>query len=141
MRLDEFLSRNTIVQIGQTLPGYVICEAIVDNPKDLISIVKKNGCYISEIRWWEHAKIAVGSIIGYGGPRDPREPSSYFFAETDIYKVFDVFTCDKDYYKYIEQVKKQYYNFDLFPAFDIRPITCTGKSCTGDGSVCSSIDD
>ena len=120
MKLDDYLNNHTITRIGHSIAGYVCCEIIVDNPIDLIPIVRENNCYISEIRWWDRVKIASGSIIGYGGPRDPRNPNSYFFAETDICKTFDNFSCDKDYYVYLQQIFKEYNKFDLHPAFDIK---------------------
>ena len=120
MKLMDFLGSHTIVKIGSGLPEYVCCETIVDDPIKLVSLVKENNCYISEIRWWDRAEIAIGSSIGYGGPRDPRTPNTHFFAETDICKVFTDFSQDEEYYIYLDEVKKNYSNYNLYPAFDIK---------------------
>lgn len=120
MRIEDYLTEHTIVKIGETLPGYICCENIVDTPLDLLSVVKNNNGYISEIRWWDCVEIASGSSIGYGGPRDPRNPDSHFFAETDICKVFDAFAQDEDYYKYIKQIETAYSTRNIYPAFDIK---------------------
>lgn len=122
MRIEDYLSNHTIVRIGITLPGYVCCETIVDNPIELISVIKNNDCYITEIRWWDRAEIASGSSIGYGGPRDPKSPDSHFFAETDIYKVFTPLSQDEEYYGYLDQIESTHSNLNLFPAFDIKKI-------------------
>ena len=119
-RLDDYLKEHTIVKIGSPVLNYVSCETIVDNPAELISIVLQNNCYISEIRWWDRVKITSGSIIGYGGPRDPRSPYSYFFAETDICKTFNIYAQEKEYSEYLSCIKNLYSKFDLFPAFDIK---------------------
>ncbi len=119
MRIEDFLNAHTIVQIGRTLPDYVCCEHIVDNPEELVPIVRESGCYISEILWWDRIEIGSVSSIGYGGPRDPRCPDSFFFAETDIYRRFNTILKDEEYYKYFDEVRRAYPGFDLFPGFDI----------------------
>lgn len=120
MNIEDYLIRHTIVKIGVTLPGYICCEAIVDDPIQLLAIVRENNCYISEVRWWDCAKILSGSSIGYGGPRDPRCPKYRFFAETDIAKTFTPWTQDKEYKNYLQKINNDYSNFNLLPAFDIK---------------------
>lgn len=120
MRIEEYLNNHTIVRVGITLPEYVCCEIIVDNPTEFISIIMNNNCYISEIRWWDHVEISSGSSIGYGGPRDPDRPDNFFFAETDIYKVFTPHSQDKEYCEYLDQIRRKYTNLNLFPAFDVK---------------------
>lgn len=120
MRIEDYLSDHTVLRIGVSISGYICCETIVDDPIELISVVRQSNCYISEIRWWDRVEIASGSSIGYGGPRDPLSPDSHFFAETDICKVFNTLSRDEEYYEYIDQIKSTYYHLDLFPAFDIK---------------------
>ena len=119
MKIEDYLNDHTIIKIGVSPPGYICSEVIVDNPAELISIIRENGCYIAEIRWWDRVEIVSGSSIGYGGPRDPRSPDSHYFAETDIHKVFNTFSQDEDYYEYLSHIQNNYFNFNLFPAFDI----------------------
>lgn len=121
MNIDDYLKQHMIVKIGMTLPGYICCETIVDNPKELVPIVRKNGYFISEILWWDRVDIVSGSKIGHGGPRDPRSPNSHYFAETDIQKVFDTILEDEEYYEYFDQIKQTYPDCNLFPGFDIKP--------------------
>ena len=120
MRIEDYLVEHAIVKIGKTLPDYISCEIIVDNPYELISVVTRNYGYISEIRWWDCVEITTGSNIGYGGPRDPRNPDHYFFAETDICKKFDLLTENKIYYEYLKQIEVEYSAYNLYPAFDIK---------------------
>ena len=122
MRIEDYLENHTVVKIGNPVPGYICCEIIVDNPMQLISVVRENSCFISEIRWWDRVEIAVGSSIGYGGTRDPRNPETHFFAETDICRVFNDLLRDDEYYAYLENIKLNNSNLDLFPAFDIKKI-------------------
>ena len=117
MHIEEYLNMQGVVVIGK---GYMQGEVIVDNPIELINIVRQNDCYISEIRWWEYCEIIMGSKIGYGGPRDPRCPDRFFFAETDIYKTFNSNTEDSTYYDYLDQIKKAYPFYNLRPAFVIK---------------------
>ena len=120
MKIDEYLITHKIISIGKSISGYVCCEVIVDDPIELIDIVSKSNCFISEIRWWDCTEIEKGSLIGYGGPRDPRNPSRFFFAETDICKIFSVFSKEHEYKDHIKDIKSKYPHLDLFPAFDIK---------------------
>ena len=120
MKIEDYLDNHTIVKIGKTIPGYICCEIIVDNPMELISIVRENNCYISEIRWWDRVEIATGSSIGYGGFRDPQSPNSHFFAETDICKAFSDILQDDEYDAYFTVIKNSYSDHHLFPSFDIK---------------------
>ena len=120
MDLLEYLKKHTITSVGNLVNDKcVIVGVIPDNPEELIECVIKNNCYISEISWWDRAAIALGSKIGYGGPLDPRDPQNYYFAETDICASFDPKTTFYEYIKYINDVKKHYFTYDLYPAFDI----------------------
>ena len=120
MEIEKYLFNHVRVRIGIPLPGYVCCETIVDDPIEIVSVVRDNNCYISEIRWWDRVEIKSGSSIGYGGPRDPRSPKSHYFAETDICKTFDEHTLDEEYYDYLEQTKRFYSSLEIFPSFDIK---------------------
>jgi hypothetical protein len=120
MNIHTFLHEHTIIEIGNRLPGYLCCEVIVDNPELLIPVVRENGFFISEIRWWHRTEIALGSSIGYGGPRDPNAPDRLYFAETDISMTFDALSDDDEYIQYIAQTKSKYALLDLVPAFDIK---------------------
>lgn len=121
MKIDDYIIKHTITKIGVSLPNYIICEVIVDDPFELIPVVKNNNCYISQIGWWEHSEITTGSTIGYGGPRDPRSPEMYYFAETDICRNFNSNTKEEEYYEYLDQIIDSYPHHNLVPAFDIKP--------------------
>ena len=122
MSIFSFLHDHVIIEIGNKLPGYLCCEVIVDNPELLVSIVKENGYYISEIHWWDRAEISKGSSIGYGGPKDPNAYDNYYFAETDISMAFDAVTEDSEYLQYMAQTKEKYAHLDLTPSFDIKEL-------------------
>lgn len=115
IELYSFLDEHFIINIGKKQ----LCEVIVDTPVELISLLKHHDFYISLITWWDWVPIATGSSIGYGGPRDPRDPNNYFFAETDISKEFGVETPPDQYIEYLKKVQKEYSGHDLYPAFEI----------------------
>ena len=120
MSLLQYLKKHIIVSIGSLeTDKCVIVEVIVDNPEELLEQVIKNDCYISEIRWWDRTPIFTQSKIGYGGTPDPRDPQNYYFAETDLCNSFGKTTSIPEYVKYLEDIKKQNFMYDLYPAFDI----------------------
>ena len=120
MKFQDYLMRHKIVKIGKHILGYVCSEVIVDNPEEFIMIVQQNGYFISEIRWWEYTSITEVPSIGYGGPRDPRCPDKYYFAETDVCISFCKPVRYQDYVSYLVQVKNAYPNLILHPAFDVK---------------------
>ena len=120
MDLEIFLQNNVIVSIGEPIIGYICTETIVNDFKKLIDILDVDRYYISEIRWWDCVLIKTGSPIGYGGVRDPRNPFEFFFAETDICQEFDISSTKKVYSAYIDSIKNNYINYNLYPAFDIK---------------------
>ena len=120
MNLVCFLKEHKIVSVGcSTDVDCLAVEFIADDPQALISCVAENGCYISEIMWWHRALISKGSEIGYGGPKDPRDPENYYFAETDICSTFSKDTSTEEYESYLSAVKLKYSSYDIYPAFDI----------------------
>ena len=120
MKLQEYLVKHKIIEIGVPLPGYICTETIVDDPKEFITIVQQNNYYVSEIRWWEHVAISEKPKIGYGGSRDPRNPTQYYFAETDICICFQKPVPYQDYVSSLDQIKNMYPDLILYPAFDIK---------------------
>ena len=116
----EFIKQHRIVDIGHKLPGELVSEIILDLPFEFIDIVKKSNYYISRISWWERASIHAGSILGLGGPRDPRDPEEFFFSETGICRDFSVTASKTDYCNYIGSIISQYQNLNLFPAFELQ---------------------
>lgn len=118
--LKTFVAKHIIVEIGIPLCGDPFGEIIVDEPYHFIRLVMHSDCYISCIRWWDRANIQLGSKIGYGGPRDPRSPKDFFFAETDIYQEFSMDTAVTKYCEYLDSVRSNFAEFDLFPAFEIQ---------------------
>ena len=120
MNIHDFLNKHMIVKIGAAPLEYVCSELIVDNPEELIDVVLETGCFISSIRWWERTHLLSTPNLGYGGPLDPRCPSSYFFAETDLEQEFDEGTLKNRYIEYLQFVKSRYPQYNLYPAFDIK---------------------
>ena len=116
----KLLKGNAITVIGKLVDNRcVIAEVIPENPISLVKHVFENGCYISEIRWWDRTPIFTKSKIGYGGTPDPRDPQKYYFAETDIYSTFGKGTTAEELFGYLEKIKEQYSEYDLYPAFDV----------------------
>ena len=98
----------------------IVTELIVDNPIQLVEKVISQGLYIPCIIWWDRARIDIGSKIGMGGPRDPRDPDTYFFAEIPhLDKYFGELTTKEEYCQYIEGVLSAYPEFELYPGFDV----------------------
>ena len=120
MNSIECLKQQILVSIGVVVDKKcVIVEGIAENPTIFIETVVEKGLYISAIHWWDRSLISQGSQIGYGGPRDPRDPEKYYFAEMDIFATFDKETNVLDYIEYINRIKSQYLSFDIYPAFDV----------------------
>ena len=116
----QHIKEHAIVCIGKIEDGNnKMVEVIPQNPKNFLEEVIRTGCYISEIRWWDRTLISTGSKIGYGGPRDPRDPQNYYFAETDICASFVSTTTFSEYAEYLDRIKEQYSAFDIYPAFDV----------------------
>lgn len=131
MNLTQYLEDNTIIMIGDNhWPGYICIETISENPIELIRIALEANCYISEISWWDRALISIGSDIGGGGPLDPREPSRYYFAEMDICDKFSPKATIEEYIHYLGFIKRQYNDFDIYPALDIKPRPCNRSQLT-----------
>lgn len=120
MNISEYLNNHTIVKIGQALSDDVCAEVIVDDPIQLIAVVRENNCYIHSIGWWDRVELLTGSPIGFGGPLDPRCPNEYFFSETHLSKKFDFRLQDKEYIRYFNQIKCEYNLYSLVPSFKIK---------------------
>ncbi len=118
--LDSFVSNHLILKNGNTSLEYAWVELIVDDPIGLLKVVHHSNCYVSEILWWDRVEIGKSSPIGYGGPRDPRKPWDHYFAETYLQKSFDKNTTLESYFEYLEEVRQNYPDRNLFPGFDIK---------------------
>lgn len=119
MNLNSFFLKHSVVSVGIPIPGKIeFSDVIVDSTDGLISLLGEH-YYISQITWWDRVLISEGSKIGYGGPRDPRDPNKYFFAETDICRQFNSDTQPFEYDNYINEVRDKYTQYDLYPSFDI----------------------
>ena len=117
--MRSFIFKHTIVSIGTPVDQKdAFVEVIVDNPKELILIVEKSAYYISEIRFYHRVKIMDGSMIGYGGPTDPRD-SSYYFAETDYDHEFSLDAEINDYLKYVHEIESLYPEYQMIPSFTL----------------------
>ena len=131
MKTNDSLIRYVCVRIGKTTNDFFSAEIIFKEPKKVVEILLSKGYYVSLIRWWHRAKIADGSEIGHGGPRDPSEPLKYYFAEMDLEKTFSSTTTKEQYNAYIDDVKNTYSGFDLYPSLECK------RGRQGDGSVVS----
>ncbi len=119
MNLKDYLNSHTIIEIGRVLSEYLCLETIVDDPIELINNIDESEYYISVIRWWDRVKIGTSSPIGYGGPRDPRDPEVYYFAETYLEESFEASFNKDEFLTYLSETKEKYRELDLYPAFDI----------------------
>lgn len=116
----EFIEQHKILAIGSVLPGELFAEIILDAPYEFIDVALDNNYFISKISWWERAKIRTGSMIGFGGPRDPRVPEEYFFSETGICREFGATTTTDEYYSYINNTQAEYKKLCLIPSFELQ---------------------
>ena len=116
----EFIKQHKILDIGCASPGELFAEMILDLPFDFVDAALNDNYYISRINWWERARIQSGSLLGFGGPRDPRAPQKFFFSETSLCKEFDLTTTTDEYYDYINSIQTQYKNICLVPSFELR---------------------
>ena len=120
MEWVQFINNHLlIIENKRNLEDYLYIEAIVKDPLELINILDGSNYYISEISWWHRVHIGQTSMIGGGGPRDPRYPQDYYFSETFLAKEFSVDTPTYEYVEYINSVNSQYPMLDLYPGFDV----------------------
>ena len=119
MSIIEYLAEHLIARIGADLPEQICSEVIVDNPKEFIHFLFQHDCYVSAIMWWERVSIESTPQIGYGGVPDPRNPSRFYFSETDIWRQFNKSTGVEEYYSYLCEVYCEYSHLELFPAFEV----------------------
>lgn len=104
---------------SELLSGTELVDCIVDVPRDFVGVVLSNGCYISQIIWWDRARISAGSDIGAGGYRDPWDPDYYFAEITFLDKEFDLATSEEAYLTYMQGIWEEYPNHTLYPGFCI----------------------
>ena len=119
MSILDYIRKHMVLQIGTDLPSHICSEVIVDNPKEFVQIIVRNGGYISAISWWEHVAVDTEPKIGYGGPRDPIAPDKFYYAETDIVDCFPMLTSEGDYLNYLVHTLQSNPDVDLFPAFEV----------------------
>ena len=129
MSFDHFLKKHLILSIGNEAgdiyrklrSGNDITEILVDDPYGFIDTVLQSGWYITYVLWWDRARIAEGSSIGMGGPRDPRNPETFYFAEVvHLDKHFDIGTTREMYREYLNNTLYAFPGNDLYPGFDIQ---------------------
>ena len=99
--------------------GFVAVDAIVEDPFEFIEVVKLSDYFISEIIIWDRVRIGVGSVIGYGGPPDPRAAGEYYFSESLLSCEFDDQAETSQYYEFIHCCIDKYPDCDLYPGFTI----------------------
>lgn len=120
MGILDYVKKHKVLQIGIDLPSHICSEVIVDEPEKFIRVIVQNGGYISAISWWERVAVGMKPQIGYGGPRDPKAPDEFFFAETDLESCFSVLTSEKEYLNYLALTLQTYPDITLFPAFEVQ---------------------
>jgi len=130
-KIVKYVQEHTLIKYHPPLlEEYVVSEAIVDNPKELIRLCLEKDCYVSNILWWHLIYNKIGSDIGaLGGPPLLTDPENRYFAE--ICWMDDNFpesTTLQEYYEYLEKAKAEYPDHDIYPG-----LTITKK--TGDHSL------
>jgi len=116
MNLDMYLRDNAIFVIGCNYS-----DIIVRDNEDFLSFIYENGYVVSEILWWEYARIDQQgrTLSGGGGPRDPRN-CGYFWSETDIHKTISSEEGVLEISEYIRKTKNEIPNHNLIPSFTVR---------------------
>lgn len=120
MWFSEYIKNNKILSVGSLNEPKCICvEIIVKDPKEFVKLALDNECYVPEILWFDRVSIDEGSILGGGGPRDPRESDRWYFAETYLHRSFTKDAKYEDFCDYFDFIKAQYPECDLYPAIDV----------------------
>lgn len=111
--LYDYINSHLIVKISDNYR-----DIIVNNPYEFVAFLEKTEFFISEILWFDRAKIEIGSSIGYGGPIDNQD-NNFFWAETYICDTFSEQTTTRNYQEYLKKTAQQYSDYSLYPAFTL----------------------
>ena len=122
MDIIEFLTKHYIVCLGESAETRLINgEIIVDCIDDFIDTVYDEKYYITYVCFWERTLLKSQPQIGHGGPLDPRDKDNYYFAETDFCSVFNHLVEKETIKEFINGIKVQFPNIDLYTSFMIEP--------------------
>lgn len=124
MNILQYIKMHMITYVGTGIiePMVDEClatEVILDDPQEFVNEIIKSNYYISLVRWWHRIPRNTSSPIGYGGPLDPRDRDNFYFAETYIEESFEKSTSAAQYTHYLNKIREQYKDYDIYPAFDI----------------------
>ncbi len=130
MKLDDFFQKH-LIRTGlfphkesyssleeELKSGVSLVDCFVDDPFPFVELAVKEGYHIDTIIWWDRVHMDIGSNIGAGGYRDPRDSENYYFAEiTFLDKHFCEPTSAEAYMEYMKTVFSAYPENDLYPSF------------------------
>ena len=119
MNLQKYVSEHQIILIGCSSSDIIFSDLILDNPNPFFDSLQRYNVFVSEILWWERVKVGEKSILGGGGPCDPRD-SNYYFSETFMEKNFSPSTVSQTYKDYVKTVSNKYPDCDLYPSLTIK---------------------
>lgn len=92
-------------------------EEIFRDWREFLNVLYENGDRVVMIVWFEYCKISEQyKPLGGGGYRDVQNPG-YMWAETQIFETGFEDKSLEEILKYIEGVRNEYREYDLYPSF------------------------
>ena len=117
--LEQYIENNRIIKINDELQY----DIIISDINEFIKLVKQYGYYIDRVSFWERISISmIDRSIGGGGIPDHDDPEILW---ADVYYIDELFSPETEtdiIVEYIQKIKKQYPNVELYPAFDISKV-------------------
>lgn len=111
-RSKEYIER--YIEVNKVCTEYIFRE-----PKAFLNVLYGNGARVKAILWYDYCMISDREkLFGRGGYRDMQNPD-YMWAETKLYDDDLEVLSLNEMLQYIDGIKKQYPEFDLYPSFFI----------------------
>jgi len=132
LNLEKYIMEHALNNVHQQENKFY--DVIVDTPKELIEIALNSGYFVSAVLWWDMIPIAECSDLGLttiklkdGSSMLPGIPNirsrDYYFSETSIYDEFDEETTLDKYLEYLDSVKTEYSQYNIYPSVYLEKIT------------------
>lgn len=102
--------------------------------KEFLNVLYKNGGRVDMIVWFDYCKLSEQEkSLGSGGYRDTRNPG-FMWAETQIYEVGLANRSIEEISEYIERVRNEYPEHELYPSFYPEEQICSNHNkCSAGG--------
>ena len=95
-------------------------EIIPEDAAAVLLLLREKAQYVQRVSWWVRWPVEKQDAPGGGGPRDPLDDRFYF---SEMYhwpdRHFSLDTESEEILAYIEAVRRQHPQYELYPSFHI----------------------